>query len=359
MMKINNTFNKIKFLLTKPRVVIVTGNGKETAAQAIGQVLQRSSRIGKDVLIYQVDLSNIKEAEFLLKKSKSIILVATHAGEYHLDKEFFAAEKKDVAFIENLVKIMPTQASFVLNFDDETIRDIKNQTKVRTLAFGFGARADIQATDVFLTQLPDLGSNFKINYEGNIVPVWLKNLFGKEHIYAALAGVAVGEILGLNLVEISNALKSYQGFPGRMKLIEGIKNTLILDDSESASPLSMAEALDILKRVEIGDADKKRKKIAVLGDIIGIGQYVPETHETIGEMVKASADLLFTLGPRAKFYAEGAKKKGFAPDKIFSFNEVKEAGLVLQKEIKEGDLILIDGSRELQMIKIVDEIRKI
>ncbi len=214
--------------MPRPKVVIVAGNGSETASLAISQVLQRSCRVGKDILIYQADSSNIQEAEFLLKKARSAILVLTHVGEYHAAKEFFAAEKSAVAFIEKLVKILPAQASLVLNFDDETIRDLKNQTSASTLAFGFGVRADIQATDVFLTQLPDLGTNFKINYEGNIVPVWLKNLFGKEHIYAALAGVAVGEISGLNLVEISGALKLYQGFPGRMKLIEGIKNTLIL-----------------------------------------------------------------------------------------------------------------------------------
>ena len=345
--------------MPRPKVVIVAGNGSETASLAISQVLQRSCRVGKDILIYQADSSNIQEAEFLLKKARSAILVLTHVGEYHAAKEFFAAEKSAVAFIEKLVKILPAQASLVLNFDDETIRDLKNQTSASTLAFGFGVRADIQATDVFLTQLPDLGTNFKINYEGNIVPVWLKNLFGKEHIYAALAGVAVGEISGLNLVEISGALKLYQGFPGRMKLIEGIKNTLILDDSESAMPLSMQEALDVLKRIEIGGSDKRGRKIAVLGDIIGAGEYSPEIHEAIGEEVKTSVDLLFTVGPRAKFYAEGAKKKGFLEDKIFSFNEAGAAGLALQKEIKAGDLILIDGSRELQMIKVVDEIRKI
>ena len=327
--------------------MIVAGNGRETAARAIG-------RLDKDILIYQVDAAHLNDAKFLLKNAKSVILVATHMGEYEFDKEFFAGQKSDMVFIEDLVKSLPAQARLVLNFDDEIIRNIKNQTSVRALAFGFGVRADIQATDVFLTQSPNLGTNFKINYEKNIVPVWLKNLFGKEHIYAALAAVAVGEILGLNLVEISAALKSYQGLPGRMKLIEGIKNALILDDSESASPLSMVESLDILKRVEVGG-----RKIAVLGDIIGIGQYVPETHEAIGEKVKASADLLFTVGLRAKFYAEGAKKQGFAQDKIFSFNEAGEASLALQKEMKEGDLILIDGSRELQMIRIVDEIRKI
>jgi len=350
----NNTFNKIKIILTKPKAVIVAGKGKETAALAISQVLQRSFHLGKDVLVYQVDAAHVSEAEFLIKKAKSAVLVVTHAGEYETDKEFFSGEKSEIAFIDQLAQMLPEQARLVLNFDDEVVRDFKNQTKARVLNFGFGARAEIQASDVVFTQLPDLGTNFKINYEGNIVPVWLKNLFGKEHIYAALSAVAVGEILGLNLVEISDALKSYQGLPGRMKLIEGIKDTLILDDSESAMPLSMAEALSVFKGLEI-----KGRKIAVLGDIIHVDKYTLETHEDIGEMVKGSTDLLFTVGPRAKFYAEGAKNKGFAQDKIFSFNEADEAGLALQKEMKQGDLILIDGAKEMQMIKIVEEIKKI
>lgn len=326
---------------------MIAGRGKETAARAIGQ-------LNKDVLIYQVDAAHFNEAKFLLKNSRSVIFVATHLGEYEVDKEFFAGKKSDAVFIEELVKNLPAQARLIFNFDDEIIRDIKNQTNVNSLAFGFGMRADIQATDVLITQSPDFGTNFKINYEKNIVPVWLKNLFGKEHIYAALSAVGVGEILGLNLVEISAALKFYEGIPRRMKLVEGIKNTLILDDSESASPLSMQAALDVFKKIETSG-----RKIAVLGDIIGSGQYVPETHETIGAMVKTSTDLLFTVGLRAKFYAEGAKKAGFAPDKIFSFDEAPETGLALQKEMKQGDLILIDGSKELQMVKIVDEIRKI
>jgi len=350
----NNTFNKIKIILTKPKVVMIAGRGKETSAQAISRVLQRSFRLGKEIMIYQVDSKKLNEAQFLLKKARSVVLVVTHFGEYESDKEFFTAEKSETALIEQLVKYLPEQARLVLNFDDETVRDIKNQTNIRALNFGFGARAEIQSSDVVLTQLPDPGTNFKINYEGNIVPVWLKNLFGKEHIYAALSAVAVGEILGLNLVEISDALKSYQGMPGRLKLVEGIKGALILDDSESAKPLSMAEALGILKGLEISG-----RKIAVLGDIINLSSNALEAHESIGELVKGSADILFTIGPRAKFYAEGAKKKGFDPNKIFSFNEAAEAGLALQKEMKQGDLILIDGSGEIQMVKIVEEIKYI
>ena len=350
----NKTFNKIKFLLKRPKVIIVVGRGRETASGAINQVLKQSFKIGKEVLIYQTNLKDVREFEFFVKNSRLATLVVTHVGAYHPEREFFAGEQVEILGATSLAKILPGHAHLVLNFDDETVRDIKNSSRAHSLTFGFGVRADMKASDIVLTQPPASGTNFKIDYQGNIVPVWLEKLFGKEQIYAALAAVAVGEILGMNLVEISKALGLYQGFPGRMKLIEGIKNTWILDDSESAFPLSMAEGLDVLKRIET-----EGRRIAVLGDILGIGKYTIEAHEAIGERVKNSADVLFTVGHRAKFFSQGAKRRGMPADRIFSFDEVREAAKALQKEMRKGDLILVDGSKEMKMHEVVKEIKKV
>ena len=102
-----------------------------------------------------------------------------------------------------------------------------------------------------------------------------------------------------------------------------------------------------------------KRKIAVLGDVIGIGKYTIEAHESIGERVAKNADLLFIFGPRAKFIAQGAQEKGLNIEKIFQFDKIEDGKLKLQEEIKEGDLILVDGSKEMAMQKIVEEIRKI
>lgn len=341
--------NKLLFLLKKPKVIVVLGKSKETAKEAILAVLRRHPQVGKKIVVLD---GSSKDLKFFLKKSELPILVATHVGEYHPEKEFFDGELKDTKEIERAAGFLPPHSHLVLNFDDETVRDIKNKSNEHSITFGFGARADIRASDIVLTQFPDLGTNFKINYEGNIVPCWLENLLGKENIYAALAAMAVGEILGLNLVRVSEALKSYKGVAGKMRLIKGIKGSSILDDSESASSLSMLESLETLKKLEI-----MGRKIAVLGDIMGIGKYAIEAHEALGENISGSSDLLYTVGERAKFFAQGAKIKGMAEDKIFQFADAKEAGLALQLEIKEGDLVLVDGSKEMEMKSIVDEIR--
>lgn len=340
--------NKLLFFFKRPKLVVLAGSFSATAEEAILRVLGRYFKVGKEIIVCS---GGSKDAIFFLKKSRLPILVGTHIGEYHHEKEFFAGDINEAKEIEKLAGFLPCQAHLVLNFDDETVRDLKNKSMAHPVTFGFGLRSDIRATDVIMTQFPARGANFKINYEGNIVPCWLENLFGKENIYAALAAAAVGLVLGLNLVEISEALKDFKGLAGKMRLIEGIKKSWILDDSANASSLSMLESLEILKKIEGAG-----RKIAVLGDILGVGKYTAEAHEAIGGDAKNAADLLFTVGDRAKFFAQGAKMKGMPEDKIFQFNNAVSAAKALQDEIKEGDIILVDGSKEMSMIEVVKEI---
>ena len=220
----------------------------------------------------------------------------------------------------------------------------------RTIAYGFQKGADLLASDV---KIDGFSTNLKVCWEGNVVPLWLDRLFGKGQIYAALSAIAVGTIFNLNLVEISEGLKNYHSLPGMMRLIDGRKGSFVLDDSENASPHSMAEALLVLRRIKA-----KGKKIAVLGDIVNINSYVADSHESIGEWAKGSADLLFTLGTRAKLLAQGARNVGFDESNIYEFLDREELLGVLISKIGEGDIILVDGSREMNMAGIVARIKK-
>jgi len=156
----NKTLLKIIFFWQKPKIVVVTGSGN----------LELTKRF----------ISRILPDSFLLEKR--ILLT-----------EFWD---------ENCSK---NKKHLILNYDDENARKIKKESPIKVLTFGFWAGADLKASDVNING----GINFKINYQGNIVPVWLENLIGKDQIYAALAAAAVGCALGLNLVEISEALKKH------------------------------------------------------------------------------------------------------------------------------------------------------
>jgi len=341
-----NFLSKITFYLKRPKVVIVTGEGRACAGEAIRKVLEQ---VKNEILVVEAELQQLDDLEFLVKNSSLPILVVTQIGDIPFDKDFFAGDRGKTIEIRKLTKILPAHGFLILNFDDETVREIKTESRASSLTFGFQDAADFRVSDINL----NTGTNFKINYKGNIVPVWLEKLFGKEQIYSALAAAGVGVIFDLNLVEISQALKDYQSLPGKMRLIKGIKNSWILDDSESATVFSMAEALEILGKIK---GPEFHRRIAVLGDVLGIGKYTIEAHEAMGEKVYSAADLLFTFGLRAKFIAQGAYTKGMALEKIFQFDTIEEGKIRLQDEIREGDLILVDGSKEMKMEKIVKEV---
>ena len=352
-----NLIKKIFFSLKKPKVILVKGKGKKLLIEALFSVLKNFVEIKKirdlpfsfkenEILI----LENQKDFEFLMEKSSFPILIVTNFDDIPVNEIYFASEKEKVEKLNKIIQSLPVFGYLILNHDDETVRELKEKTKARVLTFGFSQEANVRASDVKLNR----GTNFKFHYNGSVLPIWLENVFGKEQIYTALAILTVAKILKLNLVKVSLSFKDYKSLPGKMRLIKGIRNSWVLDDSESATPLSMIEAVEIL-----GKINWAKRKIAVLGDVVGIGKCTIEAHETIGERVKKNADLLFTFGPRAKFISKGAFEMGMEENKIFSFDKIEDGIEKLKKEIKEGDLILVDGSKEMEMSRIVEEIRKI
>jgi UDP-N-acetylmuramoyl-tripeptide--D-alanyl-D-alanine ligase len=339
----SEVLGKIKYLFQKKPVIAITGEGRNLAKEAISLLI-------KDALIFSLEDFQIKKSEFFLRSSPISVLVVTHVGDIPFDRDYFVGEREKLENTIELAKKLPSKNYLVLNYDDETVREIDDITNLQTFAFGFSERADFFASDLKFNQ----GINFKVNYKGSTVPFWLEGTFGKEQIYTALAAAAVGTIFGKNLIEISQAMKNYRTLPGKMRLIEGIKNSKILDDTESATVFSMIEAIEIL-----GKIPGFKRKIAVLGDVIGIGKYTIEAHEAIGERVAKNCDLLFTVGPRAKFIAKGAMEKGMDDFKIFSFDTIEDTVSKLKETIRAGDIILVDGSKEMKMSEIVDQIRKI
>lgn len=202
-----NFLSKLNFLLRKPKIVIVTGDSRACVAEAIFQVLKQYFNVGKEVLIFQTDLTDSTDAKkfkFLVEKSKLPILVVSHIGDIPPDKNFFAEDREKTAEIQKIAKAMSVRGHLILNFDDEVVREIGGASNVKTLTFGF-QEADFRASDI----KHNGGINFKINYKGNIVPFWLENASQDKEIYYALAATAVATVFGLNLVEISQTLKNY------------------------------------------------------------------------------------------------------------------------------------------------------
>jgi UDP-N-acetylmuramoyl-tripeptide--D-alanyl-D-alanine ligase len=257
-----------------------------------------------------------------------------------------------------LIEKLDSKGLAVLNFDNEYTKDMSNVSKARVLSYGLKEGANLQAQDIvynFAKEGYDLsGINFKLNYNGSIVPVNMKNVMAETAIYAALAAAAVAIYFDFNLVEISRALNDFSLPKGRMNFLPGIKHTFIIDDTYNSSPEAALLAVDVLRRVKV---DTAADKYAVLGDMLEIGSYTEEGHQLVGKKVAESGiNQLIAVGEKARNFIHGAKEAGMEDDFIFYFDKPEEAGKFLQNRIKAGDVLLIKGSQGARMEKVVKEL---
>lgn len=331
--------------------------GLETGGRSLSAWLKNFFKVGAvilggkkypEILILEIGVDRPGDMNYLLNFIPVKIGIITAIGEFPSHLEFFPEKEKLVEEKALLVKKLPKNGLAILNYDDLSVRMIGDDlpAKVKIIQYGFGQGADLI---IFNLEKKDFGINFKIDYQGSVVPIKLTKTLGKKQAYAAAAAAAVGLTLGLNLVEISNALRKFHSLAGRTNLIKGIKNSWIIDDSYNSSPGAALAALEILEEFS-------GRKIAVLGDMLELGEATEAGHRQVGQKAASVADLLFVVGSRARFIADEAKRQGLPPERIFQFSRAEEAALAVQNELAQGDIILVKGSRAVHLEKVVKEI---
>ncbi len=179
----------------------------------------------------------------------------------------------------------------------------------------------------------------------------LEGAIGVQHCYNFAAAAAVASIFDVSLTETARALEGFNPPPGRMRVLKGIKDTVIIDDTYNSSPTAAERALSSLYELT-----GFKRKIAVMGDMLELGRFSVSAHERVGEQVADGADVLVTVGIRARGIAEGALEHGFDEAKIFQYDDSVSAGRELQNFIQPGDVILIKGSQSIRCERIVLDI---
>ncbi len=320
-----------------------------------------------DVLILEMGADHPGDIKYLASFIKCEMAVITDISGSHL--EYFKTVNRVAKEKWELVKSLRKKRRAIVNLDNTQILKLvtKNQDqkkdnpkKINFLTFGFSEKADIKAEEVLYNYSEKIeniervkGLSFKLNYQGTVIPVRLNNVLAKHNIYAALSGVAVGLEFKMNLVEIAKALENFSMPCGRMKPILGMNNTLIIDDSYNASPVSTKAALKVLGEI------KSNRRIVVLGDMLELGVDTEVEHKLIArEFLKNKGDIFLAVGQRMKFATEELKRLNFSTEKIFTYKNPNEAIEKLQKIIQSGDVILVKGSQGMRMEKIVESIIK-
>lgn len=304
------------------------------------------------------------------------IVIITRFGKVPVHVEFFKSREDVIREKCFLVKALKSGGLLLLNNDDEDVRELRDMRRdALVTTWSIEHESDFQASNFEIAYEPDsdnelkpAGIMFKVNHAGNSIPIHISGTLGRQQVYPVLAALATGDALGLNMVSMAGSLKEHRSPAGRMRIIDGVKHTTVIDDSYNSSPVAATAALETLREVKNsnspstqglaqGDPSKSRgRKIAVLGDMLQLGKQSVKEHVRIGKEAWECADILVTVGILARDIAKGALENGMDEKNIFQFDTSAEAAKPVEDLLAAGDVVLVKGSQASRMEKIVEEI---
>jgi len=345
------------------RVIGITGSvGKSTTKEVVAEVLDQRYRtlkspgnmnneIGLPLTILRLGQGYQRavlemgfyvpgEIAFLCDIALPEIGVVTNIGTVHAER---AGSQEDIFRGKSeLVKALPANGVAVLNLDDPLVRKMADLTLARVFFYGLDPASDLWADEVEGLGLE--GIRFRLHYQHETLHVHVP-MIGQHSVHTALRAAAVGLADELTWQEILDGLR--QGHTQlRLTAVRTEGGALLLDDTYNASPESMLAALNLLE--ELGG-----HKVAVLGDMLELGQYEKQGHEMVGVRAAEVADTLVTVGARGHMIATAARQAGLGSRKITEFKNQDEAIPHLRKFLTKEDVVLIKGSHGIRMDRIV------
>lgn len=320
-----------------------------------GLVLCLSQHRYPDWLVLEVGADRPGDISSLASWLRVDVAVITRLPEVPVHVEFFDSPQAVKEEKASLIRALKPGGALVLYADDKEVVGLRARApKAQVVTFGFSEDADVRAHQVEIlsdehTGRP-VGMRTQVVISGESGMLEVRGTIGAHAILPALAAVAVGRALGKSCAETLASLKHYEPPHGRMHIIEGEKQSFIIDDTYNSSPAAVAAALETFALLP------GRRKIAVLGDMLELGRHSVEEHRKAGALAAKSVDLLVTVGFRARDIAQGALDAGMQESKILQYEQAEAAGKELEHLMKEGDILLVKGSQSMRMERIVEEL---
>ncbi len=296
------------------------------------------------------------------------IAVITRLPEVPVHVEFFDSPEAVVQEKASLINALATAGTLVVYADDSRKNMLIEKAVAhgaKVITFGLSADADVHASEAAILheggdESWPIGIIAEIAIGGMNAPVSITGTLGNHMLLPAVAAAAVGYATGMDVQAIVHGLSRYEPPRGRMHLIDGVKDSLIIDDTYNSSPAAVEAALDALDSVfkERPSHLPAGRRVAVLGDMLELGRHSVEEHRKIGAYAANKIDIFCTIGFRARDMAEGALDNGLNDSNIFQYEDAGKAGDELAAMIQPGDCILVKGSQSMRMEKTVEHLMR-
>ena len=295
---------------------------------------------GDEIAVLEIGTSWPGEIERLSQITAPTLGVITNIGPAHLE---LLGSLEGVA--EEKGALLTHVEHAILNADDPMTPMLARRVCGQITTFGWQNEAGVSAEDI---EIDSFGKpTFTLKIDGNKVERVHLPCLGKHNVYNALAAAAVGLWAGLTPTETCTGLEHFQ--PADMRMQPIVHNNLrIINDAYNSNPESLKSALTFLS-----DIETTGKRIAILGDMLELGEHSYALHLKVGQAVPTNIDLLITVGPHSVAIAEGAE--GIV-EAIISCDTPKQAAQQLTKYAQPGDAVLIKGSRGIKLEQVLEEL---
>ena len=351
------------------RVIAITGSaGKTTTKETIAAFLERRNTVvknkgnlnnhiglplslmqvrqGPDVAVMELGMNHAGEISTLVAIAEPDVRVWTNVGDAHIG--FFASPDAIADAKAEILERATPSTVLVCNADDPRVMARAPRFAGRTVTFGIDNSADVRATGVEDRGLAGMRARVVTPAGEAVID---SPLLGRGNLSNVLAATAVAIDAGIPLQEVADAAARLRPAARRGAVHRLANGVTVVDDSYNSSPAALAKALDVIAREQ-----GATRKVAVLGEMLELGEHALRLHAESGRAVQRSGiDLLYAVGgDAARALAASAVQAGMAPAAVTHFATSEEAAPVIARAVRSGDVVMVKGSRGIRTDLIVD-----
>ena len=297
-------------------------------------------------MVLEMGMNHKGEISYLANIAKPDIAIITNVGSSHIGN--LGSRENILKAKLEILEGLNENGIFIYNNDNDMLNTHKEWYKeYKNKNFGIDNNSDLMAYNIVTNEN---GSSFNVKIDNKEYDVYVP-VSGKHFVYNSLCAISVGLQLGIDINDIIDGIKEFSLTKNRME-IKNVKNGItLINDSYNASYDSMKAGLEFLGTF------KDKLKIAVLGDMLELGEFSDELHTNVGKCVSENnVDILVTVGNYSKKIVESAVNNGMKKENVYNVNNNGEAIELINKNIKENSVVLIKASNSMNFVEIFNKL---
>ena len=291
-----------------------------------------------EVVVSEMGMNHKGEIATLAGLMRPDVGVYTNIGPVHI--EFFGTVDKIAEAKRELLENLAPNGTVILNVDNEYVMKISHDFRGPKVTYGIDHPADFRPTQIVERGL--LGTRFTL--EGRTFELTLP---GRHNLDNLLAAIATARAIGISWDGIARGVAEVKPAVHRGVIVP-LGGATIYDDSYNSNPYALSRALALLQQ-----ADVPGRRIAVIGDMLELGDRELEYHYEAGRAIPLDIDFVIGVGRRSESLLDGARHAGFSEERLYHFEKAEPAAEFLENFIRSGDLVLIKASRGIGLDRIV------